>query len=114
MGDRYSEEAVKLGQYIAPALDREITDEDYLLFDLLLDFAKDKIFAQGYPFGNRPDELPLQYQSLQIRIAAELYNHIGANGQTSYTNNGITRVWESSDVAQSLLNEVVPRVGVIG
>ena len=68
MGDQYSEAAVKLGQYIAPALDREITDEDYPLFDLLLDFAKDKIFAQGYPFGNRPDELPLQYQSLQIRI----------------------------------------------
>ena len=54
MGDQYSEAAVKLGQYIAPALDREITDEDYPLFDLLLDFAKDKIFAQGYPFGNRP------------------------------------------------------------
>lgn len=49
MGDQYSEVAVKLGQYIAPALDREITDEDYPLFDLLLDFAKDKIFAQGYP-----------------------------------------------------------------
>ena len=49
MGDQYSEAAVKLGQYIAPALDREITDEDYPLFDLLLDFAKDKIFAQGYP-----------------------------------------------------------------
>lgn len=48
MGDQYSEAAVKLGQYIAPALDREITDEDYPLFDLLLDFAKDKIFAQGY------------------------------------------------------------------
>ena len=47
MGDQYSEVAVKLGQYIAPALDREITDEDYQLFDLLLDFAKDKIFAQG-------------------------------------------------------------------
>ncbi len=115
MGDQYSEAAVKLGQYIAPALDREITDEDYPLFDLLLDFAKDKIFGAGpTPFGNRPYELPSQYQSLQIRIAAELYNHIGANGQTSYTNNGITRVWESSDVAQSLLNEVVPRVGVIG
>ena len=56
MGDQYSEAAAKLGQYIAPALDREITDEDYPLFDLLLDFAKDKIFAQGYPFGNRPDE----------------------------------------------------------
>ena len=56
----------------------------------------------------------LSSRPLQIRIAAELYNHIGANGQTSYTNNGITRVWESSDVAQSLLNEVVPRVGVIG
>ena len=44
MGDQYSEAAVKLGQYIAPALDREVTDEDYPLFDLLLDFAKDKIF----------------------------------------------------------------------
>lgn len=109
-----SEEVVKLGRYIEPALDREPTDEDYELFALLLDFARDKIFAQGYPFGGEPDVLPKRYQSLQIRIAAELYNHIGANGQTSYTNNGITRVWESSDVAQSLLNEVVPKIGVIG
>lgn len=68
MGDQYSEAAVKLGQYIAPALDREITDEDYPLFDLLLDFAKDKIFAQGYPFGNRPDELPLQYQRCRYAL----------------------------------------------
>ena len=29
MGDQYSEAAVKLGQYIAPALDREVMDEDY-------------------------------------------------------------------------------------
>lgn len=108
------EELIKFSQYIEPALEREVTEEDYALLALLLDFAKDKILAQGYPFGNYPDKLPARYQSLQIRIAAELYNHIGANGQTSYTNNGITRVWESSDVAQSLLNEVVPRVGVIG
>lgn len=109
-----SEEVVKLGRYIAPALEHEPTDEDNELFALLLDFAKDKIFSQGYPFGGQPDELPRKYQSLQIRIAAELYNHIGANGQTSYTNNRITRVWESSDVAQSLLDEVVPKIGVIG
>ena len=29
MGDQYSEAAVKLGQYIAPALDREVTDEGF-------------------------------------------------------------------------------------
>mgnify|MGYP000665363364 FL=1 len=29
MGDQHSEAAVKLGQYIAPALDREVMDEDY-------------------------------------------------------------------------------------
>ena len=47
MDNEVPEVVVKLGQYIAPALDREITDEDYTLFALLLDFAKDKIFAQG-------------------------------------------------------------------
>ena len=63
MGDQYSEAAVKLGQYIAPALDREITDEDYPLFDLLLDFAKDKIFAPG---------LPLRQQTGRVTLAVSV------------------------------------------
>lgn len=103
-----------LVQYISAVLDREVTEEELPLLSLLLEFAKDKIFAQGWSMSKPPDELPSQYRSLQIRIAAELYNHMGADGQTSYTNNGISRTWESADVAQSLLDEVVPRIGVIG
>lgn len=49
MGDQYSEAAVKLGQYIAPALDREITDEDYPLFDLLLDLPKTRYLLRATP-----------------------------------------------------------------
>ena len=58
MGDQYSEAAVKLGQYIAPALDREITDEDYPLFDLLLDFAKDKILHRATPSATDQTSCP--------------------------------------------------------
>ena len=49
MGDQHSEVAVKLGQYMAPALDREVTDEDYPLFDLLLDFAKTRYLHRATP-----------------------------------------------------------------
>lgn len=86
-------------------------EEEQLI--LLLRFAGTKIINQRYPFDDTVVDVPVRYQDLQVRIAAELYAKLGAEGQTSHSENGIGRVWESADVAQSLLEEITPVVGVL-
>ncbi len=97
----------------------EITnqEQDELLVELL-ESAKFAILSRRYPYGNFPiDEIgPLimetRYLDLQLRIAVYLYNKMGAEGQIAHSENGISRSYESSDIPESLLNEVTPLVGV--
>lgn len=49
-----------------------------------------------------------QYLGVQIRIAVELYNKMGAEGQTSHSENGLSRTYENSDVSDSLLQMITP------
>ena len=87
-------------------------DEDNLLA-MLLDFAADKILSTKYPFGYAEGtEVPSQYQTLQMRIAAQMFSRIGAFGETEHQENGIYRYWTDDDVAKAMLAEVVPSVGV--
>ena len=64
--------------------------DDSILFDCL-ESAKAAILARRFPFGNWPDELESQYMDLQYRIAIDLYNKSGAEGQLSHSENGISR-----------------------
>lgn len=98
--------------YLDP--DRDWTEAERLRLNQLLNFAGEKILNQRYPFGTSETTVPDRYKSLQIRMAADLYGRIGAVGQTSHTEIDVTRVWENADVAQSLLNEIVPMAGGIG
>ena len=78
-----------------------------------LDSAKAAILARRFPSGDWPEEVEPRYADLQIRIAQDLYNKIGAEGQMTHTENGIGRSWESSWISKQLLQEVTPYVGVI-
>ena len=49
-----------------------------------------------------------KYLGTQVDIAVEFYNKIGAEGQVSHTENGIARVYEKSDVSDSLLRRITP------
>lgn len=53
-----------------------------------------------------------RYENLQLRIAEDMYNRIGASGQLSHSENGISRSWGSEWVSEELLQEIVPCVGV--
>lgn len=91
------------------------TEAEDNLMSMLLDFAGDKILSTRYPFGY-PDgtEVPKQYETLQLRIAAEMFSRIGAFGETEHMENGIYRYWTDDDVASAMLEEIVPSVGVFG
>lgn len=49
-----------------------------------------------------------KYLTTQIKIAIELYNKRGAEGQISHSENGITRMYEKSDISPSLISNITP------
>jgi hypothetical protein len=78
-----------------------------------LNIAGSKIINRAFPYGTDDPEVPTRYDFLQCEIAAYLLNKRGAEGQTSHSENGISRSYESADVPESLLGAVTPCVGVI-
>lgn len=112
------------------------TDTD--LLEVLLDDAKNAILSRRFPFGDWPTIIEEQtvideetgeettvevdtgetyvedrYLDLQYRIALELYNRQGAEGEVIHKENGIDRSYEGPWVSTQLLQEVTPYAGVI-
>ena len=78
-----------------------------------LAIAGQKIINRAYPYDDTVTEVPRRYGYLQCDIAAYLLNKRGAEGETAHSENGINRSYASADVPESMLSEVVPRVGVL-
>ena len=80
--------------------------DDVLLAYLTI--AGQKIINRAYPYQDDVDTVPKRYGYLQCEIAAYLLNKRGAEGETSHSENGISRSYESADVPESLMGQVVP------
>ena len=93
-----------------------------------IETAKYAILARRFPYGEYPvretadstDENPVtetyvedRYLDLQFRIALDLYNKQGAEGEKAHGENGISRTYESSWISEQLLREVTPFVGAV-
>ncbi len=85
---------------------------DVVLEDIL-ESAKAVILSRRFPFGEQPTEIEPKYMDLQIRIAVEMYNKRGVEGQTSHSENGVGRSYASANVSEDLLKEITPKVGVV-
>ena len=77
-----------------------------------LRIAGQKIINRAYPYDDTITEVPRRYSYLQCDIANYLLNRRGSEGQTSHSENGINRTYESADVPESMLSEVIPHVEV--
>ena len=77
-----------------------------------LAIAGRKIINRAYPYDDTITEVPRRYGYLQCDIACYLLNKRGAEGETGHSENGVSRSYESADVPESMLNEVIPHVGV--
>lgn len=86
------------------------TDDNILL--TFLDIAAEKILAKCYPFRHDKRDVPARYHSTQLEIAVYLLNKRGAEGETSHSENGINRSYESASVPDSMLKGIVPFVSV--
>ena len=78
-----------------------------------LSIAGRKIINRAYPYDDTITEVPRRYGYLQCDIANYLLNRRGSEGQTSHSENGVNRSYESADVPESMLSEVTPHVGVL-
>ena len=103
-------------------------DEDVL--EDCIETAKTAILNRRYPMSDWPTQevtvtddetgeettitetyVEDRYLDLQFRIAMDLYNKIGWEGETSHSENGVSRTADSAWISSELLNEVVPYVG---
>lgn len=84
-------------------MDDDVVKDD--LFQFYLDNAADIICDI-----RNSDKVELKFLTTQIKIAVELYNKRGAEGQISHSENGIDRVYERSDVSNALLRQIPPIV----
>ena len=93
---------------------QSMTEEtDAEILRTYLKIAGQKIICKAYPFSTEVTEVPARYNTLQCEIAAYLLNKRGAEGQTSHSENGISRQYENGDVPESMLKAVIPFAGVI-
>lgn len=85
----------------------DVADEN--LMTAALERAKRIILNRRYPFG-LPEgaELEARYQDIQLSIAIELVSKMGADGETSHSEAGVTRTYENAGISESLLCQIVP------
>lgn len=79
----------------------------------LLESATEIIMQRRYPFDEWPDELESRYYGLQIRIAVDLFNKLGAEGETAHSENGVSRTYGAENVSTDLLAEIIPKAKVL-
>ena len=105
------EKLTQLKAMLGNQIDENWSDEVLLAYLLI---AGRKIINRAYPYSN-DDSLvvPTKYEMLQCEIAIYLLNKRGAEGETSHSENGISRSYESADVPESMLKEIVPFCSVI-
>ena len=84
-------------------LENPQVSDDVLVF--YLDNASDIICEL-----RNSDVIESKYSNIQIKMAIEMFNKRGAEGQTSHSENGISRTYEKADISPSLLNQITPMV----
>lgn len=100
-----NDKLVLLKNMIAPDTD---TDE---VLTATISEAGSLILNRMYPFGYpEGTTIPARYERLQIQLAVELYSRRGAEGQTTHSENGISRSWPEKN---RLLSMIVPHVGSV-
>lgn len=78
-----------------------------------LTLAANKVLRRCYPFAasTQTYTVPDRYATIQVELAVNEVKKRGGEGQTSFSDNGVTRTYESEDV---LLNRIAPFAHVPG
>ena len=87
-------------------------ESDTAVVSAYLALAGHKICRKAYPFDPTQNIVPDQYAMTQVEIAVYLLNKRGAEGESSHSENGVSRTYENGDAPASMLRGIVPTVGV--
>lgn len=77
-----------------------------------LRLAGSKICQLACPFQSDVEDVPPKYEMVQVEAAVYLLNKRGAEGETSHSENGISRSYENGDLPESMLRQITPMAGV--
>ena len=83
------------------------------ILSVYLKIAGEKVLRRCYPYAASTQEytVPERYETIQVELAVNEVLKRGAQGQSSMSDNGVSRVYESEDV---LLNRIMPYAHVPG
>lgn len=76
-----------------------------------LSLSASEVLLRVFPFDFSVTEVPDRYSAVQVEIAAYMLNKRGAEGETSHSENGISRAYEDGSVPPTLLRKITPMVG---
>ena len=88
-------------------------EEDDMVLSTYLHIAGDKVLKRAFPFDNTITEVPDRYSVKQVEIANYLLNKRGAEGETSHSENGVSRSYENADVPSTMLRDIIPMASII-
>lgn len=92
--------------------DNGVVPSDAILMDCI-ESAKHAILSRRFPYGEYPEDVEPRYKDLQYRLAIEIYNRQGAEGETNHNENGVNRAYDGAWMSSQLLNEITPYAGVV-
>lgn len=93
----------------------EFDDSADTLLEVYLDASKREILAWRYSFAlEPPDEVPTEYEMVQIYAVIAGYGISGAENQTEHSENGIRRIFKYEDMIAYIRAHVLQIVKVMG
>lgn len=89
-------------------------EEDEITVSNYLAIAGHKVCRKAYPFSPSFLAVTEQYAHIQVEIAVYLLNRRGSEGQVAHSENGISRSYESADVPDSMMRDIIPNCSALG
>lgn len=78
-----------------------------------LEIAKSAVIERLWPYKDAEwDDVPTKHHARTCEIAVYLVNRRGAEGETSHSESGVSRSYESAGIPDSYLSGITPFVGV--
>ena len=106
-----SEEKLAMVKVLLDAQKDNSQDEKIEAF---LEAAKKEIISWRFSYaGDMPEEVPEEYEMIQVWAVVNGYSQSVAEGQATHSENGISRTFNYPDMLHYIHRNVVHKVGVL-
>ena len=85
------------------------------VIDVYVDLAKDAVTNRLYPYEDYAtfEDVPPKFHGRTAEIACYLINKQGAEGETTHSENGISRKYDGANIPSSYFVGIVPYCGSV-